>query len=67
MKRLTKPHEKNARLETPFGLLGVPPDFFVDAVGYLPGDTVIIVTNNVSAQRMLNSLAHPRRKSGLTQ
>lgn len=25
-KRLTKPHEKNERLNSPLGLLGVPPD-----------------------------------------
>lgn len=25
-KRLTKPHEKNVRLNSPLGLLGVPPD-----------------------------------------
>lgn len=27
-KQLTKPHEKNVRLEQPAGLIGVPPDTF---------------------------------------
>lgn len=25
-KQLTKPHEKNVRIDSPYGLLGVPPD-----------------------------------------
>lgn len=48
-KRLTKPREKNERLESPFGLLGVPPDFNLSPLGPIArGATVIIVNGDAT-------------------
>lgn len=47
-KRLTKPHEKNERLERPCGLLGVPPDF--------SRQTYILVTNDMSVKEIIDRL-----------
>lgn len=46
-KRLTKPHEKNVRLDSPLGLLGVPPDCY-DKATVLRGKTVIIVNGDLT-------------------
>lgn len=42
-KRLTKPYEKNIRLDEPCGLLGVPPENAVKII--VPASAVIIVTD----------------------
>lgn len=55
-KRLTKPHEKNERLESPLGLLGVPPDP-TPCVTVISGSGVVIVTGDC---RVIHS---GRRKS----
>lgn len=47
-KRLTKPHEKNERLERPCGLLGVPPD--------LSRQTYILVTNDMSVKEVIDRI-----------
>lgn len=47
-KRLTKPHEKNERLERPCGLLGVPPDF--------SRQTYILVTNDMSVKEIIDRI-----------
>lgn len=47
-KRLTKPHEKNERLERPSGLLGVPPDF--------SRQTYILVTNDMTVKQAVDKL-----------
>lgn len=43
MKKLTKPHLKNVRLEKPCGLIGVPPDGVTKI--YLPAGSVVIITD----------------------
>ena len=50
-KRLTKPYEKNVRLSTPTGLVGVPPEATEDG-----GDTYIIVTDKKTAERVIDIL-----------
>ena len=50
-KRLTKPHEKNVRLETPTGLIGVPPDAYAGFT--VLEDKVIIIADKPTAMRML--------------
>ena len=47
-KRLTKPHEKNERLERPCGLLGVPPD--------LAPETYVLITNDMSVKEIIEKL-----------
>lgn len=55
-KRLTKPYEKNVRLATPTGLVGVPPE-----AAMLGGDdTYIIVTDKKTAERVINEIFYPR-------
>ena len=51
-KRLTKPHEKNIRLDAPLGLLGVPPEAASDG----GEDTYIIVTDRKTAERVINEI-----------
>jgi len=58
-KRLTKPHEKNERLESPLGLLGVPPDPTPCVTVFSPG-SVVIVTGDVRVIR-------PGRRKSLPQ
>ena len=55
-KRLTKPHELNPRLETPTGLIGVPPR---TASGR--DDTYIIVTDRETAESFINNF-FPKNK-----
>ena len=50
-KRLTKPYEKNVRLSTPTGLIGVPPE-----AALVGGDTYIIVTDKKTAERVIEML-----------
>ncbi len=57
-KRLTKPHEKNERLERPSGLLGVPPDF--------SQQTYILVTNDMSVKEVIDRIM-PGTKRYYTQ
>lgn len=57
-KSLTKPYEKNVRLSTPTGLLGVPPEAAEDG-----GDTYIIVTDKKTAERVINEIISPKNKS----
>lgn len=52
MKKLTKPHLKNVRLEKPCGLLGVPPDATIKI--YAPAGTVVIVTDKPVYKRRKN-------------
>lgn len=50
-KRLTKPHEKNERLNSPLGLLGVPPDCPSIQRLLQNGGTVIIVNGDATIIR----------------
>lgn len=51
-KRLTKAHVKNERIDSPLGLLGVPPDFNLSPLGPIArGATVIIVNGNATIVR----------------
>lgn len=50
-KRLTKPHEKNERLDSPEGLLGVPPDCPSIQRLLQGGGTVIIVNGDATIIR----------------
>lgn len=43
MKKLTKPHTKNIRLDAPLGLLGVPPDAPRKRARIIDNCTVIIM------------------------
>lgn len=52
-KKLTKPHEKNIRLEAPTGLIGVPPDEFNAGFTVLE-DKVIIIADKPTAMRLLS-------------
>ncbi len=61
-KRLTKPFEKNVRLDAPLGLLGVPPD-----AAMLGGDTYIIVTNRKTAERVINEIIFDKNTETLLQ
>ena len=47
-KRLTKPYEKNVRLDSPLGLLGVPPD--------ANGETYVLVTNDITVKQVVDKL-----------
>ena len=58
-KRLTKPYEKNVRLSTPTGLLGVPPEAAEDG----GDDTYIIVTDRKTANRIIDEIFSPKNKS----
>ena len=51
-KRLTKPHEKNIRLDAPLGLPGVPPEAAIDG----GADTYIIVTDKKTAERFIDEI-----------
>lgn len=51
-KRLTKPYEKNVRLSTPTGLVGVPPEAATEG----GADTYIIVTDKKTAERVIEML-----------
>lgn len=57
-KRLTKPFEKNVRLDAPLGLLGVPPDAAMPG-----GETYIIVTNDLSVKQVIDKLFDPDSSS----
>ena len=58
-KRLTKPHEKNERLEKPCGRLGVPPDPTA-CVTVLSGGTVVIVSGDCRVIRRDRSTSLPQ-------
>lgn len=58
-KELTKPHEKNERLERPCGRLGVPPDPTPCVTIISPG-SIVIVTGDVRVIR-------PGRRKNLPQ
>lgn len=58
-KNLTKPHVINDRLETPTGLVGVPPE-----AAMLGGDdTYIIVTDRKTANRIIDEIFSSKNKS----
>ena len=50
-RKLTKPFRKNVRLDSPLGLLGVPPDFYYN-------DTVVIITDGLHAHRLLDNMIY---------
>lgn len=51
-RKLTKPHTRNIRLDSPLGLLGVPPDMSAAAFT-LPQDKVILIVDKQTALRLL--------------
>lgn len=53
-KRLTKPHQKNIRLDSPLGLLGVPPDSSSAPVFTVMNDKVIIIADKAVAMQLLS-------------
>ena len=61
-KNLTKPYVINDRLETPTGLVGVPPE-----AAMLGGDTYIIVTDKQTAERVINEILSPPGTACLPQ
>jgi len=50
-KKLNKPHEINERIDSPLGLLGVPPDCPTLRRAVAQGATVIVVNGDVSIIR----------------